>query len=83
MQHELGAKKAPPCERGQLVAYRLGRAQLPRQPPPVVSVGALYLRALRSGALVPRAGDGELLDGAPNDAGRAGDVLGQRWEGKQ
>ncbi len=58
-------KKAPP-ERGQLVACLPAKGgHLLRQPSFVVSVGALNLRALRSGALVSRARNGELLDGAP------------------
>ena len=61
-------KKAPPLRTGPWVGglnFQLERADahLLRQPSFVISVGVLNLRALRSRALVPRAGDGEILDG--------------------
>ena len=58
-----------------MVASQLERvgAHLLRQPSLVVSVGVLNLGAVRSRALVFRAGNGELLDGSPKadlDTGR-------------
>ena len=78
-------EKPRPCERGQLVASQLERsaAHLLRQPSFVISIGVLNLRAVRSRALVSRAGNGKLLDGGPKANLYAGRFLDRADHGKR